>query len=248
MTTSAQPPRVLALAGTYNLRDVGGYPTEDGRRTRWRTLFRSDSLHRLAESEQATLLGMGLRSVVDLRYERELAEAPNVFATSSGVRYLNLPLLPGPSEARREVDYPSLEEVYRRIVDTRSAELATIVRALAAPSALPAVLHCTAGKDRTGVVVALVLRLVGVDLETITADYTATEACLAGEFMVNFRRDTEARGIDWQSYQPLLGCPPEFMLRFLEYVDETHGGIHEYLSRAGVTKAQIEALKTALVE
>ena len=69
MTTSAQPPRVLALAGTYNLRDVGGYPTEDGRRTRWRTLFRSDSLHRLAESEQATLLGMGLCSVVDLRYE-----------------------------------------------------------------------------------------------------------------------------------------------------------------------------------
>src|SRR5438309_7631744 len=120
MTTSSQRQRVLALAGTYNLRDVGGYLTQDGRQTRWRTLFRSDSLHRLAETEQATLLGMGLRSVLDLRYERELAEAPNVFATSTGVRYLNLPLLAGPSGAQQGGDYPSLEEVYRRMADTRS--------------------------------------------------------------------------------------------------------------------------------
>jgi protein-tyrosine phosphatase len=248
MTTSTEPPRVLALAGTYNLRDVGGYPTDDGRRMRWRTLFRSDSLHRLAEPEQATLVGMGLRTVIDLRYERELTESPNVFAASSSVRYLNLPLVPGPSEARPTAEFSSLEEVYRRIVDTRSAELVSIYTALAVPGALPAVLHCTAGKDRTGVVVALLLRLVGVNAEAIAADYTATEVCLAGEFMVNFRRETEARGIDWQMYEKLLGCPPEFILQLLEYVDDVHGGIDAYLAGAGLAKEQIEALRAALVE
>jgi protein-tyrosine phosphatase len=248
MTTSIEPPRVLALAGTYNLRDVGGYPTEHGRRTRWRRLFRSDSLHRLAEPEQATLVGMGLRTVIDLRYERELTDSPNVFAASASVRYLNLPLVAGSSEGRREVEYPSLEELYRRIVDTRSAELVAIFSALAAHGALPALLHCTAGKDRTGVVVALLLRVLGVDADTIAADYSATEAHLAGEFMVNFRRETEARGIDWQMYEKLLGCPPEFMLRLLEYVDDAHGGIDEYLARAGLAREQIEALRAALVE
>jgi protein-tyrosine phosphatase len=248
MATTTEPRRVVALAGTYNLRDVGGYPTEDGRRTRWRTLFRSDSLHRLAVTEQATLIGMGLRTVIDLRYDRELADAPSVFADSRRLRYLNLPLVPGPSEPRQEVEFPSLEDVYKRIVDTRSAELTNIVRALAAPGALPALLHCTAGKDRTGVVVALLLRLVEVDAETIAADYAATEACLAGEFMDNFRRETEARGIDWQAYQGLLVCPPEFMLRFLEYVDETYGGVHACLTRAGVANEMIETLRAGLLE
>jgi protein-tyrosine phosphatase len=248
VTASIAPQRVLALAGTYNLRDVGGYQTEGGRRTRWRTLFRSDSLHRLAETEQATLIGMGLRTVVDLRNEGELAESPNVFAASTNLRYLNLPLLEQRSDAPREVQNPTLEDVYRLIVDTRAAELATIFGALAAPGALPGLVHCTAGKDRTGVVIALLLRLVGVDPETIAADYAATEACLAGEFMVNFRRITEARGIDWQAYQPMLVCPPEFMLRFLVYVDETYGGVGEYLSRAGVSNKHLETLQVALVE
>jgi protein-tyrosine phosphatase len=239
--TTTEGLRVLGLAGTYNLRDVGGYPTQNGSRTRWRTLLRSDSLHRLATGEQATLLELGLRTVIDLRSERELAEAPNVFAASDNVRYLNLPLVPGGGDVRAEI--PSLEVLYRLIVNTRSAELAAIVNTLAVPGALPAVVHCTAGKDRTGLVIALLLRLVGVDAETIAADYNATEACLAGEFMVDFRQRTEARGIDWQAYEPLLKCPPEFMLSLLTYVDETHGGVHAYLMQAGVAAEQLAVCK-----
>jgi hypothetical protein len=66
--------------------------------------------------------------------------------------------------------------------------------------------------------------------------------------MVNFRRETEARGIDWHMYEKLLGCPPEFMLRLLEYVDDAHGGIDAYLARAGLAEEHIEALRAALVE
>jgi protein-tyrosine phosphatase len=249
MTTAAGFERVIDLAGTYTLRDVGGYPTHNGRHTRWRVLFRSDSLHRLGPAEQATLLGLGLRTVIDLRYERELAEFPNVFATSDDVRYVNLPLVATTeTEANQfRTEFPSLEVVYRRIVDTRGAQLASIFAALAEPGALPAVLHCTAGKDRTGVVIALLLRLTGVDPATIAADYTATEPRLAGEFMDDFRQRTTARGLDWAAYQHLLLCPPEFMLRLLAYVDETYGGIDAYLVQAGVTEQQLVLLRTALV-
>jgi hypothetical protein len=98
------------------------------------------------------------------------------------------------------------------------------------------------------VVVALLLRAVRVDAEAIATDYAATEVCLAGEFMDNFRSEMEARGIDWRLFQNVLGCPPEVMLRLLEYVDETYDGIQAYLSRAGITPEQIEALQAALVE
>jgi protein-tyrosine phosphatase len=248
MTMTTDPRRVLALAGTYNLRDVGGYPTADGRRTRWRTLLRSDSLHRLRPEAQATLIELGLRTVVDLRNARELTEAPNVFASSARVRYVNVPLVAAAGEVPREGEYPTLEEVYRRIVDTRASQLAAILGALAAPNGMPALLHCTAGKDRTGVVIALLLRLVGVDASTIGTDYAATAACLAGEFMLEFRRQTEARGIDWEKYQRLLVCPPEFMERLLTYVEAAHGGVATYLRTAGVTENQIAALRAALVE
>ena len=122
------------------------------------------------------------------------------------------------------------------------------MKSLAAPGALPALVHCTAGKDRTGLVIALLLRLVGVDADTIAADYHATAACLAGDFMVEFRRRTEARGIDWQAYAPLLKCPPEFMLRLLTYVDETYGSVQTYLGQAGVAADELTALQAALLE
>src|SRR5574338_1608223 len=92
MTISA-PSRHLPLAGTRNLRDVGGYPAAGGRRTRWRTLLRSDELTRLPEHAQRELVEMGLRQVIDLRWPDELERSPNVFARSPEVRYTPLPLL-----------------------------------------------------------------------------------------------------------------------------------------------------------
>src|SRR6185369_10690856 len=78
--------RHLPLDGTYNVRDIGGYTTRVGRRTRWRTLLRADSLHRLTAPAQAELLGCGVRTIVDLRHAGEHLAAPNVFAASSAVR------------------------------------------------------------------------------------------------------------------------------------------------------------------
>ena len=87
------PQRHLKLAGTYNFRDIGGYPARNGGTTRWRTLLRSDSPHRLSEADRAALVEYGLRTAIDLRQAEELAEAPNVFAASAHVTYRHLPLL-----------------------------------------------------------------------------------------------------------------------------------------------------------
>src|SRR5262245_5682235 len=92
MVVETLPNRHLALEGTHNVRDIGGYATRDSRETRWRTVYRSDSLHRLSAAAQADLIAYGLRTVIDLRHSQETADMPNVFAQSERVRYLNLPL------------------------------------------------------------------------------------------------------------------------------------------------------------
>jgi protein-tyrosine phosphatase len=243
---SAERQRHLTLAGTYNVRDVGGYATTDGRTTRWRTLLRADSLHRLAPDGQQALLDLGLRTIVDLRRPGEVARYPNTLATAPALRYLQVSLNNDAPEARAK--FPTLPEVYRGILDTAAAQLGTIVATLAAPGALPGLIHCQAGKDRTGIVIALLLGAVGVPHETIVADYARSADHLAGEFTERSRRRAIADGVDWGQYQQLLLSPAEFMIDVLASLDEAHGGVRGYLRDAGVRDEQFGALKSALTE
>lgn len=244
--------RHLPIEGTYNLRDVGGYETEDGQQVRWRTLFRSDSLHKLTAEAQAELLATGLSTIVDLRRAEELSEQPSVFAEAEDVSYLNIPLLGGPRRgsepSEQPAAFPSLAQIYRTIVDDRAEQLVQVISAFAEPGGLPGLVHCTAGKDRTGVVIALMLRVVGVPAETIAADYALTEAQLAKGFFDEHRKSVEARGVDWEKYQVLLASPPELMLDFLQYVDEQHGGAEAFLLRSGMTSEQLASLRAALLD
>lgn len=233
--------RHLKFAGTYNFRDVGGYPTCNGGAIRWRTLFRSDSPHRLSEADRASLIECGLQTSIDLRQAEELAEAPNAFAVSSHVSYRHLPLL-NDTPSMPEV-LPTLVEIYRRILDERSEQVAAVLAALAAPGALPAVVNCTAGKDRTGLIVALLLGLVGVPEETIVADYALSGACLAGVYLDEARRRAEAQGF---SYDLLVLCDPDFMRATLAHLRARYGGIEAYVRTAGLGDAEINRLRQAL--
>lgn len=243
MTSQLQ--RHLPLPGTYNLRDVGGYRTRDGRTTRWRTFWRADSLHRLPPEAQAVLLEHGVRTVLDLRRSDELRAAPNVFAAATAVAYHHLSLL---------VDTPPLPglpqplvDTYRRMLDERQAQICETLRLLAAPGGLPAVVHCTAGKDRTGLIAALVLGLAGVPEETIVEDYTLSSRYLVGPFLEEIRQRALARGYTWEQYQPLVRCPPEFMHATLQYLKGHYGGIEAYAHTIGLGHAQIAQLQGALV-
>ena len=238
--------RHLPLSGTYNVRDIGGYATVDGRTTRWRTLIRSDSLHRLTPEAQQTLLGLGLRTMIDLRRPAETAQYPNLLATAPGVNYLHVSLdREAPEEQAR---FPTLPEIYRGILDNAVAQLGTIIATLAAPDALPGLVHCQVGKDRTGIVIALILGAVGVPAATIVADYALSEAQLAGDFATRFEQKLRADGGDWDAYRTLLTSPAAFMQDILAYLDTAHGGISNYLRANGVRDEQLAALRDALTE
>lgn len=241
------PPRHLGLTGTYNLRDTGGYRTANGRTTRWRTFLRSDSLHRVPPMARTTLLDYGVRTIIDLRRSDELHVAPNVFANSSDVVYHHVSLL-ADSLPERKVAPRSLPDVYRMLLEQRQEQLRQILAILAAPGGLPAIVHCTAGKDRTGLVVALLLGLVGVPAVTIVEDYALSSQYLVGTYLEEARQRAVRHGIPWEWFQHQVICPPEFMHTTLQYLDERHGGIATYVQSIGLSQEQCERLRHALVE
>ncbi len=227
--------RHLPLDGTRNVRDVGGYPASSGRRTRWRTLLRSDELTRLPAHARHQLEAIGLRQVIDLRWPEELERAPNVFLGSGSVRYHSIPLLkddPTP--------HAGLAGMYRHVFDRRGPQLAMVVRALL-DDGLPAIIGCAAGKDRTGVTIALLLDLAGVPVEAIVEDY----ALSAGFFR---RPRTRIDPGDWR-HPPLdVDSPPEFMAAALEHLHRRHGGSRALLRREGIEDRAIETLVARLTE
>ena len=244
--SSSTPTRHLRLEGTYNLRDLGGYGTLDGRTTRWRTFFRSDSLHRLSPAAQTALLDYGVRTVIDLRRSDELHAAPDVLASAPAVAYHQVSLAVDTPPVRGARPRP-LVESYRRLLDERQEPLRQALAILTAPGGLPALVHCTAGKDRTGMLVALVLGVVGVPTTTIVADYALTAQYLVGTFLDEAQQRAARRGIPWEWYQPQMDCQPEFMLSALQSLEERYGGIAAYVRTIGVSDEECDRLRQGLV-
>ena len=238
-----QPERRLLLEGISNLRDVGGYRTADGRYTRWRTLFRSGCVDRLSLAGQDWLVAAGLRTVIDLREDEEILSRPNVFANSARVRYRRVPLFDGPPP---DDVPPPLEVGYWRMLEERHTRIRAVFEALLEPGALPAMIQCYAGKDRTGIVVALILAAVGVPYATVAADYALSATCLGPEVLDATRTWLAEHGWSWDDYGYLCGSPAELMLDVLAGVESRYGGVAEYLDSIGVRSGDLEALRELL--
>ena len=230
------PARHIPLDGTRNVRDVGGYPAAGDRRMRWRTLLRSDELTRLPEETHDALVDLGLRQVIDLRWPEELVVSPNAFAGSSLVRYTSIPLL-----ADDPTPHAGLAGMYRHVLDARAPQLAEVVRALLAEGGLPAVIGCAAGKDRTGVTIALLLDLCGVPRDVIIEDYAMSARYFASP-VAHMELD------DWRHGSLIVDSPPEFIASALEHLDTEHGGARSLLLDQGVTDAELDDLVARLTE
>ena len=250
------PRRRLELEGAYNVRDLGGYRTLDGRRTRWGKFLRSDGMHALTARAQDALIDYGVSTAVDLRLTSEVDFRPNVLAARPEVAYRRVNVL---GDEYLEADFPDVGEPARRLVaiytmvlDQRQQALRRVLGLLAGSGSSAAVYNCTAGKDRTGIVSALLLGLAGVPHETIVEDYALSARFLleryvdllaSGEMMTEQPLDE----ITWQTYQDEF-CPQSAMLHVLTHLDNRYGGVESYVREIGVTRAEIVTIRTGLVE
>ncbi len=243
------PRRHIPLEGAYNVRDCGGYLTREGRTVKWGVFFRADGLHRLTPQGQAVLLQQhGVQTIIDLRRSEELKTAPNVFADSGHVQYHHQSLLVDTTFDTADGDPEPLTVMYRKILDERQEAVHKTLSTFAAADGLPGLVHCTAGKDRTGLITALLLSLVGVPHDLIVADYALTATYLGQGFMADIKKRALEKDFTWDQYEPLVACPPENMEQTLQHIDETYGGITPYLRRIGLTEVQLTSLRDRLLD
>lgn len=238
--------RHIPVPGTLNFRDAGGYRVEGGGTIARRTLFRSDALHRVDRAGSDMLAALDLKTVLDLRILEELliAQSPLADFADRGTRTIHLSLV-GPDFSELP---PGLDGVYSFFVDRRGQAIAAAIKHLASPGALPGLVHCTAGKDRTGIVIAFTLAAVGVPDEVIVADYALSGMYLVPEQTAVIGQISAASGLDEQLMRTLIASPPELMTRTLARAREQAGSIAGYLIRNGLTDADLAALRTALVQ
>ncbi|WP_223690044.1 tyrosine-protein phosphatase [Leifsonia poae] len=241
------PPERIQVSGTYNFRDVGGYPVAGGR-IRSRKLFRSDGLHSLGETGKEQLRELGVKVVIDLRDEFEVQALPDDLA-GLGVDVLRLPVFEGSGGSQSTIG-ATLNDMYAKIALQHRDVVVSALREIADTSEAGVVVHCTAGKDRTGIVVALALLAVGVDRETVVADYAATEDNLRGPWLERMLQLVESHGV---AITPGLraimgGSPPEALESVLDLIDRDHGGVRAYLLDAGFDEIELAELRSVLVE
>ena len=250
------PRRRLNLEGADNVRDLGGYPTRDGRSTRWGRFFRADGLHALTRQSQDKLIDQGVRVVVDLRLTRELDRQPNVFAERPEVEYHHENVL---GDDFQETESPDLGEpadrlldIYTMVLDRRQPAIRRALGLLADTEGPGVLYNCTAGKDRTGIVSALLLGLAGASRETIVQDYALSARFLVDRYLkmvetgeLTSRRDPGE--ITLQTYRDDF-CPPDAMVRALRHLDDRYGGVEQYVTAVGVTPSEITAIRSSLVE
>ena len=246
MTLERQWTRRLAWDGCANARDLGGYPTGDGRRTRWGAVVRSDSLAALTPAGRDALVAYGVRAVVDLRLPAEIAEHPNPFAEPGdhGIAYRNVSIVD--PAAGFPPDSITLAENYLWSLDRFRALVATAMAAIANAPEGGVLVHCAAGKDRTGLISALLLAVAGVPDQTVAADYALTAEFLRPrdqQWLENGPGDRAEREALLARFAPTA----EVMLEVLHQLSPRYGGVEAYLLHAGVAPDDVARLRARLL-
>jgi protein-tyrosine phosphatase len=224
-----------------NARDLGGHPTTDGGETRARALLRSDDLAQLTPEGVRALADFGLQTVVDLRWSEEIALNPTpLTAQAPQIRYVHISLLGATAAQWRELSRGCEKEMWKCVVlEQARPELREALGAIASASPGPLLFHCVAGKDRTGVLAALLLALADVSPEAIAADYAASTQRLGDAYLKRYE------DADPQAILESVRCPEQGVYNMLSYLDR-EGGIRAYLRKIGLDAWQIARLRARL--
>lgn len=236
--------RRIPIPGTHNFRDVGGYQVDGGGSVRWRTLFRSDSLHAVPQQGLDRIVELGIRNAVDVRYPHETRSRANPLSGHEAVAYHNSPLADLTAPWSEPIS--TLEELNLFFLDNHPSHVSATLQRFAAPGAFPALVNCTMGKDRTGLVVALLLGIAGVSRGDIVRDYMLSDVHTRDlrDRTVRFAVDN---GADEQLVRKLTSIHPSVMERTLDHLETGYGGAVGYARSAGLTLEQVESIRGALV-
>lgn len=249
--------RFLGFESVANLRDIGGYRTANGQRVKWGQVYRGASLAYVAPNERDKLDALGLQVVCDLRRPDEIEKAPNQLP--QGANYLNVPSMDTINsfeQVRQMLFKPHylevmMAEIYIEAIIENNPNMFRAVYQQIIDGKLPLLVHCTAGKDRTGLAVALLLLLLGVDEDTVLNDYT-----LSNHYFDYFKRVTgklvkwlKRVGFTEADVSPLLMADRRNLKTALEHIKRKYGSVEAYLiARAEMTPQDFEALKARLLE
>ena len=253
--------RVLGLEGATNFRDLGGYATRDGREVRWGRVFRSNKLSELSAADCARLDALGLSTIFDLRVEKERAQDPTCW-TCAGLDVRTYeprhkkPLVE--MAAKYDGDLAGaqalMEEFYGSLPHTLAHVFGAVLRGIA-DGAAPCVIHCSAGKDRTGIACALILLALGVPRETVLEDYALTETLRRPDSdmtraVAPGQRDSAVRSrFSPEAIALMMSSPPRFVETAFESMEERYGSIENYMHEAlEIDAATIERLKGQLLD
>lgn len=263
LSTSADPRRVRDLDGARNFRDLGGYATQDGRRVRWGRVFRSAKLSKLTDPGVDALEGLAISSVFDLRTAEERAAEPSRWRRPPTHVYESLkptmrPLMEEILEHAQDepTAHQAMQLMYSRFPELYREEFAQLFRRLV-QGGTPLLLHCAAGKDRTGVASALVLSALQVPREQVIEDYAMTEKLvdakaqaarhqvIAGPASMENQMAAKPQSVQivfWRS-------TPDFINASFAAIERGYGSIEGYLSRGlGLSDAELQALRDQLIE
>ena len=247
------PDRLINLSAVHNFRDLGGYPTADGRQTVWRKVFRADGLYRLTNEDVAALRPLALQTVIDLRTPDELSESGTFPLDQHPVDFHHLSIIDHTWDLDEAHQFSGdqsafLQSKYHLMLQQGGQRVGQALRILSAQESSPVVFHCAAGKDRTGVLAALLLSSLGVDDAQICADYGLTQ-------------DAMRRSIAWSKvHRPelaeryatipkaYLAADPRAMQIILAELAQRHGSVRNYVREIGVADDTVEALGNLLLE
>lgn len=242
----------LPLQGTKNTRELGGYPTKDGNRTKTHVFLRSDDLHDLTEPDETYLVDYGLRLDVDLRMAIERLKAPDRINRHE-IEYVDISLLQDSfSDAARDLFLGRMEDIpqtmgglYLFIAENSRAEIGEVLHLLIRANDC-SLFHCTNGKDRTGIIAMLLLEMADVPEDTIIADYAASQYHVRPKYRAEHLAVMEEAG----SVLPkdAFDSDPSFMEFLISALNHKYGSVLGYLGNIGITDDEVAQLKAKFVE
>ncbi len=255
MTTTPTPGQRIDLEGALNLRDLGGWPTMHGGTVRRGVAFRCDRLSQLTPADHDTLGALDITTVIDFRYEREVADDPSRLWPAVS-NHIEIPMAGKLAQEKSFLERAFAGEMagidddwvfdsYVAILEDHAEDYARAIRHVIDDGS--SLFHCTAGKDRTGLMAMLLLSVVGVDREYILDDFDLSNRYRAEPRMAQLAATFAEKGLDVEDFRPALGAPRPAMHKTLQWLDANHGGPLGYLAdEAKLSAQELEALGARL--